>query len=141
MRISTDRIKEETQGFCDIINITPKVQDRVEKEKFQQGLVSLFVSGSTAALTTIEYEPGLIQDLKDFLEKMIPSNKKYHHDDRWGDNNGFSHVRASLLGPSLQVPMVAGKLQLGTWQQIVLLDFDNRPRQREILIQMMGETA
>ncbi len=140
MRISTDRIKEETQGFCDIINITPKVQDRVEKEKFQQGLVSLFVSGSTAALTTIEYEPGLIQDLKDFLEKMIPSNKKYHHDDRWGDNNGFSHLRASLLGPSLQVPMVAGKLQLGTWQQIVLLDFDNRPRQREILIQMMGET-
>jgi len=141
MRISTDRIKEETQGFCDIINITPKVQDRVEKEKFQQGLVSLFVSGSTAALTTIEYEPGLIQDLKDFLEKMIPSNKKFHHDDRWGDNNGFSHLRASLLGPSLQVPMVAGKLQLGTWQQIVLLDFDNRPRQREILIQMMGETA
>ncbi len=141
MRISTDRIKEETQGFCDIINITPKVQDRVEKEKFQQGLVSLFVSGSTAALTTIEYEPGLIQDLKDFLEKMIPSNKKYHHDDRWGDNNGFSHLRASLLGPSLQVPIRAGKLQLGTWQQIVLLDFDNRPRQREILIQMIGETA
>jgi secondary thiamine-phosphate synthase enzyme len=113
----------------------------VERERFQQGLVSLFVSGSTAALTTIEYESGLIQDLKDFLEKMIPSNRKYHHDDRWGDNNGFSHLRASFLGPSLQVPMVAGKLQLGTWQQIVLLDFDNRPRQREILIQMIGETA
>jgi len=141
MRIRTDRLKEKTQGFCDIINITPKVQDHVERERFQQGLVSLFVSGSTAALTTIEYEPGLIQDLKDFLEKMIPSNRKYHHDDRWGDNNGFSHLRASLLGPSLQVPMVAGKLQLGTWQQIVLLDFDNRPRQREILIQMMGETS
>ncbi len=104
-------------------------------------MVSLFVSGSTAAITTIEYEPGLIQDLKDFLEKMIPSNRKYHHDDRWGDDNGFSHLRASILGPSLQVPMVAGKLQLGTWQQIVLLDFDNRPRQREILIQMMGETT
>jgi secondary thiamine-phosphate synthase enzyme len=141
MRIRTDRLKEETQGFCDIINITPKVQDYVERERFQQGLVSLFVSGSTAALTTIEYESGLIQDLKDFLEKMIPSNRKYHHDDRWGDNNGFSHLRASLLGPSLQVPIRAGKLQLGTWQQIVLLDFDNRPRQREILIQMMGETA
>ena len=141
MRICTDRLKEETQGFCDIINITPKVQDYVERERFQQGLVSLFVSGSTAALTTIEYESGLIQDLKDFLEKMIPSNRKYHHDDRWGDNNGFSHLRASLLGPSLQVPIRAGKLQLGTWQQIVLLDFDNRPRQREILIQMIGETA
>ena len=141
MRIRTDRLKEETQGFCDIINITPKVQDYVERERFQQGLVSLFVSGSTAALTTIEYEPGLIQDLKEFLEKMIPSNKKYHHDDRWGDDNGFSHLRASILGPSLLVPMVAGKLQLGTWQQIVLLDFDNRPRRREILIQMMGEAT
>ncbi len=167
MRICTDRLKEETQGFCDIVNITTKVQDCVERERFQQGLVSLFVSGSTlrepqggeetrttAALTTIEYESGLIQDLKDFLEKMIPSNRKYHHDARWGDNNGFSHLRASLLGPSLQVPMVAGNLQLGTWQQIVLLDFDNRPpfenlrvvrrlepRQREILIQMIGETA
>ena len=141
MRIHTAQLEEETQGFCDIINITPKVQDQVERERFQRGLVSLFVSGSTAALTTIEYEPGLIQDLKEFLEKMIPSNKKYHHDDRWGDDNGFSHLRASILGPSLQVPMVAGKLQLGTWQQIVLLDFDNRPRRREILIQMMGETT
>jgi len=141
MRIHTAQLEEETQGFCDIINITPKVQDQVERERFQRGLVSLFVSGSTAAITTIEYEPGLIQDLKEFLEKMIPSNKKYHHDDRWGDNNGFSHLRASILGPSLQVPMVAGKLQLGTWQQIVLLDFDNRPRRREILIQMMGETT
>ncbi len=137
----TARLKEQTQGFCDIINITPKVQDYVERERFQRGLVSLFVSGSTAALTTIEYEPGLIQDLKEFLEKMIPSNKKYHHDDRWGDDNGFSHLRASILGPSLQVPIGAGKLQLGTWQQIVLLDFDNRPRQREILIQMMGEAT
>lgn len=141
MRIHTARLTEETQGFCDIINITPKVQDLVGRERFQRGLVSLFVSGSTAAITTIEYEPGLIQDLKEFLEKMIPANKKYHHDDRWGDDNGFSHLRASMLGPSLQVPMVAGKLQLGTWQQIVLLDFDNRPRQREILIQMMGEAT
>ncbi len=141
MKIHTARLEEETQGFCDIINITPKVQDHVERERFQRGLVLLFVSGSTAALTTIEYEPGLIQDLKEFLEKMIPSNKKYHHNDRWGDDNGFSHLRASILGPSLQVPIGAGKLQLGTWQQIVLLDFDNRPRRREILIQMMGEAT
>ena len=97
-------------------------------------------SDSTASLTTIEYEPGLIRDLKDLLERLIPSNKRYHHDERWGDDNGFSHLRASLLGPSLQVPIEAGQLLLGTWQQIVLLDFDNRPRTREILIQMIGET-
>jgi len=139
MRVSTKKLFEKTEGFCDIIDITAKVQDQVQKEKIQRGLAALFVSGSTASLTTIEYEPGLIQDLKEFLEKFIPSNKKYHHDDRWGDNNGFSHLRASLLGPSLQVPIDNGQLLLGTWQQIVLLDFDNRPRRREILVQLMGE--
>ncbi len=140
MKVYTHRLEEKTQGFCDIINITTKVQDQVKREKIRRGLVCLFVSGSTASLTTIEYEPGLIRDLKDFLERLIPSNKRYHHDERWGDNNGFSHLRASLLGPSLQIPIEAGQLLLGTWQQIVLLDFDNRPRTREILIQMIGET-
>ncbi|NIO09983.1 MAG: YjbQ family protein, partial [Deltaproteobacteria bacterium] len=133
-------MKEQTQGFCDIINITSKVQNQVEKDGVREGLASIFVSGSTAALTTMEYEPGLIQDVKEFLEKIVPSNRRYHHDDRWGDDNGFSHLRASLLGPSVQVPIGSGKLLLGTWQQIVLLDFDNRPRQREILLQLMGET-
>ncbi len=141
MRISTKKLFEKTEGYCDIIDITAKVQEQVQKEKIQRGLASLFVSGSTASLTTIEYEPGLIQDLKEFLEKFIPSDKKYHHDDRWGDNNGFSHLRASLLGPSLQVPIDNGQLLLGTWQQIVLLDFDNRPRRREILVQLMGENG
>ena len=141
MRISTKKLFEKTEGYCDIIDITAKVQEQVQKEKIQRGLASLFVSGSTASLTTIEYESGLIQDLKEFLEKFIPSNKKYHHDDRWGDNNGFSHIRASLLGPSLQVPIDNGQLLLGTWQQIVLLDFDNRPRRREILVQLMGENG
>ena len=141
MRISTKKLFEKTEGYCDIIDITAKVQEQVQKEKIQRGLASLFVSGSTASLTTIEYEPGLIEDLKEFLEKFIPSNKKYHHDDRWGDNNGFSHLRASLLGPSLQVPIDNGQLLLGTWQQIVLLDFDNRPRRREILVQLMGENG
>ncbi len=141
MKVYTTKLTEKTEGYCDIIDITAKVQEQVQKEKIQRGLASLFVSGSTASLTTIEYESGLIQDLKEFLEKFIPSNKKYHHDDRWGDNNGFSHIRASLLGPSLQVPIDNGQLLLGTWQQIVLVDFDNRPRRREILVQLMGENG
>lgn len=141
MKIHTTRLTEKTQGFCDIIDITAKVQEQVQKEKLQKGLATLFVSGSTAALTTVEYEPGLINDLKEILEKLIPSDKKYHHDDRWGDDNGFSHLRASLFGPSLQIPIESGRLVLGTWQQIVLLDFDNRPRTREIVVQIMGEIA
>jgi len=140
MKIQTRKLVEETEGYCDIIDITPKVQEQIQKERIKIGLATLFVSGSTAALTTMEYEPGLIKDLKELLERFIPSNKKYHHDDRWGDDNGFSHLRASLFGPSLQVPIESGRLLLGTWQQIVLLDFDNRPRTREIVIQIMGET-
>lgn len=140
MKISTTKLTEKTQGYCDIIDITAKVQGQIQKEKIHRGLATLFVSGSTAALTTIEYEPGLVEDLKELLERFIPSNKKYHHDDRWGDDNGFSHLRAALLGPSLQIPIESGRLLLGTWQQIVLLDFDNRPRTREIMIQIMGET-
>ena len=140
MKVHTTKLTETTQGFCDIIDITAKVQERIRQEKVHNGLATLFVSGSTAALTTIEYEPGLVKDLKEVLERLIPSDKKYHHDDRWGDDNGFSHLRASLFGPSVQIPIESGRLLLGTWQQIVLLDFDNRPRTREILLQIMGET-
>ncbi|MBI3001264.1 MAG: YjbQ family protein [Deltaproteobacteria bacterium] len=140
MKIHTEKLVEKTRGFCDIIDITAKVQEQVKKEKVQKGLATLFVSGSTAALTTLEYEPGLVEDMKELLERLIPSNKKYHHDDRWGDDNGFSHLRASLFGPSLQIPIESGRLLLGTWQQIVLLDFDNRPRTREVALQIMGET-
>ncbi|MBI3059211.1 MAG: YjbQ family protein [Deltaproteobacteria bacterium] len=139
MKIQTRKLTEKTQGRCDIIDITAKVQEQVQKEKIKRGLATLFVSGSTAALTTIEVEPGLVQDLKELLEKLIPSDKKYHHDDRWGDDNGFSHLRASLFGPSLQVPIDSGRLLLGTWQQIILVDFDNRPRTREVMVQIMGE--
>lgn len=139
MKVHTAKLTEKTQGFCDIIDITAKVQDQVQKEKIQKGLATVFVSGSTAALTTIEYEPGLIQDLKELVEKLIPSNKRYHHDDRWGDDNGFSHLRASLFGSSLQIPIDSGRLLLGTWQQIVLVDFDNRPRTREVVVQVIGE--
>lgn len=140
IKIHTKKLSEQTAGFCDIIDITGKVREQIEKQKMERGLVTLFVSGSTAALTTIEYEPGLVQDLREFVEKLIPSDRKYHHDDRWGDDNGFSHLRASLFGPSLAIPIENGRPVLGTWQQIVLLDFDNRPRAREIIIQLIGET-
>jgi len=140
MKIFTAKLTQKTQGFCDIIDITAKVQDLVKKEKIQRGQMTLFVSGSTAALTTIENESGLVQDLKDFVEKLIPSDRRYHHDARWGDDNGFSHLRASLFGPSLAVPIENGRPLLGTWQQVVLLDFDNRPRTREIIVQLIGES-
>lgn len=140
MKIFTTKLTQKTQGFCDIIDITAKVRDVIEKEKVQRGQVTLFVSGSTAALTTIENESGLVQDLKEFIERLIPSARKYHHDARWGDDNGFSHLRASLFGPSLAVPIENGQPLLGTWQQVVLLDFDNRPRTREITVQLIGES-
>jgi secondary thiamine-phosphate synthase enzyme len=140
LKIRAYKITEKTAGFCDIIDITAKVNEHLEKEKIQNGLATLFVSGSTAALTTIEHEPGLIQDLKEFVETIMPSDRRYHHDDRWSDDNGFSHLRASLFGPSLAIPIEDGRLCLGTWQQIVLLDFDNRARTREITVQLMGES-
>lgn len=140
MRIFTSKITEKTAGFCDIIDITPKINEHIEQRKVRQGLISVFVSGSTAAITTIEYEPGLIKDLKEFVEKLIPSSRKYHHDDRWGDDNGFSHLRASLFGPSITIPIDNGRPLLGTWQQVILLDFDNRPRTREITVQLIGES-
>jgi secondary thiamine-phosphate synthase enzyme len=139
-KIHTKKLSEKTSGFCDIIDITALVREQIEQEKIERGLVSLFVSGSTAALTTIEHEPGLLRDLKEFIEQLIPSGRRYHHDDRWGDDNGFSHLRASLFGPSLAIPIENGRLLLGTWQQVVLLDFDNRPRTREIIVQLIGET-
>lgn len=141
IKIYTKKFSQKTSGFCDIIDITAKVREHIEKEKIKEGLVTVFVSGSTAALTTIEFESGLVQDLKEVVEKLIPSDRRYHHDDRWGDDNGFSHLRAALFGPSLAIPIENGRSVLGTWQQIVLLDFDNRPRTREIMVQLMGENA
>jgi secondary thiamine-phosphate synthase enzyme len=140
IKIQTKKLSEKTSGFCDVIDITAKVLEHIATEKIHRGLVTLFVAGSTAALTTVEHEPGLVQDLKEFVEKLIPSDRKYHHDDRWGDDNGFSHLRASLFGPSLAIPIENGRPLLGTWQQVVLLDFDNRPRTREIIVQLIGET-
>jgi len=123
-----------TQGFNDILNITPQVSRAVEQAGVRQGVAHLFVAGSTAALTAIEFEPGALQDLKRALDQIAPMNAEYAHNAAWGDGNGYAHLRAALLKPSLCVPIAGGRLTLGTWQQIVLIDFDNRPRQRKILV-------
>ena len=138
--LQTKKFTERTAGHCDIIDITARIHKAIEKEQIHDGLITAFVSGSTAALNTIEYESGLIQDLKESVERLIPSDRRYHHDDRWGDDNGFSHLRAALFGPSIALPVQNDKVCLGTWQQVILLDFDNRPRTREIILQLIGET-
>lgn len=127
-----------TTADTDVIDITNHVSDKVAGTGISEGHVLLFVPGSTAALTTIEYESGVIEDLKEAIERLTPRGILYRHDARWGDGNGYSHVRAALLGPSLAIPVIDGQMTLGTWQQIVLLDFDNRPRQRQITGQIFG---
>jgi secondary thiamine-phosphate synthase enzyme len=139
MRILTDSISLSTQGYSDMHDITEEVSRRLIDHELSNGTVTIFVPGSTGGLTTIEYEPGLERDFSELMEKLMPSDVVYHHDARWGDGNGFSHVRASLLGPSLTVPFKAGRMLLGTWQQIVFLDFDNRSRSRNLILQFMGE--
>ncbi len=120
-------------------DLTQDVSKKLSENKLQNGILNLFVPGSTGALTTIEHEPGLVEDFSELMEKVIPSNVTYHHDAKWGDGNGFSHVRAALVGASLNVPFSNGRLNLGTWQQIVFIDFDNRSRSRMVLLQFMGE--
>ena len=139
MPVITDYISISTKGFTDIIDITSDVHKVIKKSGLIKGTATVFVSGSTAGITTIEYEPGLLKDLPEALEKIAPMSKTYFHDATWGDGNGFSHVRAALLGCSLTVPFTDSRLLLGTWQQIVVIDFDNRSRQREIVVQMIGE--
>ena len=130
-----------TTADTDVIDITNYVSDKVAGTDISEGHVLLFVPGSTAALTTIEYESGVIEDLKEAIERLAPRGILYRHDARWGDGNGYSHVRAALLGPSLTIPVIDGRMTLGTWQQIVLLDFDNRPRQRQITGQIFGKVG
>lgn len=139
MKVISDSLSFSTRGFSDMKDLTGDVSKKLAENKLQNGIVNLFVPGSTGGLTTIEYESGLVQDFSELMEKIIPSNVTYHHDARWGDGNGFSHVRSSLLGPSLTVPFSDGTLSLGTWQQIVFLDFDNRSRSRTIVLQFIGE--
>ena len=137
--VVTKKIDLQTKGECDIIDITPQVERQVAETNISSGTVTVFVAGSTAGITTIEYEPGLVADFQRVWERVAPKNTHYDHDRRWGDGNGYSHVRASLLGPSLLIPFADRRLTLGTWQQIVVVDFDNRPRSRQVVVQIMGE--
>lgn len=137
--VVTKKISLQSKGQCDIIDITAQVEQQVAETSMNSGTVTLFVAGSTAGVTTIEFESGLLSDFKDMWERNVARSIPYDHDRRWGDGNGYSHVRASLLGASLVVPFSDKRLALGTWQQIVLVDFDNRPRSRQIILQIMGE--
>ena len=137
--VISKKLTLNTQGNGHTVDITSGVDRAVKESGVTSGVVTLFVVGSTAALTTIEYEDGAVADLGRVFESIAPRGAEYEHHLRWGDDNGHSHVRAALLGPSLSVPFVGGRLTLGTWQQIILIDFDTRPRQREVVAQIIGE--
>jgi len=139
MKVISKRIMLNTKGSGDLLDITDEISRALAASKLQAGILTVFVIGSTAAITTFEYEPGLVKDVKDFYERLIPSGARYKHDETWGDANGFSHLRASLQRPSLTIPFESGKLSLGTWQQVVLAEFDSRPRKRTVVVQMIGE--
>lgn len=139
MTAATKSFHINTKGETDILDITSYVSEEIQDSGIENGIVTVFVAGSTAGITSIEYESGVIQDLKDAIERIAPRNIPYKHDARWGDGNGFSHVRAALLGASFTVPLKNKRMLLGTWQQIVLIDFDNRSRSREIIVQILGE--
>jgi secondary thiamine-phosphate synthase enzyme len=137
--VLTREISLSTKGNCDIHDVTRRVADVVKGTELSDGTVTVFTPSSTSALTTIEYEPGALADLERLLDEIIPTDRDYCHNLRWGDGNGHSHVRAALMGPSITVPVVDGHLALGTWQQLIFLDFDNRSRSRRIIVQVMGE--
>jgi secondary thiamine-phosphate synthase enzyme len=139
MKVINKTFTVRTQGFCDLINITGHAALILADSGLGDGVVTLFVVGSTAALTTFEYEPGVVGDMSELYEKLVPMKKGYHHDATWGDANGFSHARAALQGPSLAIPFAEGRMLLGTWQQIVLCDFDNQGRNRKIAVNIIGE--
>lgn len=139
MSIITKEIRLQTKGNCDLVDITPQVAKEVEGAGVNNGTVTLFITGSTAGVTTIEYEPRLLSDFKDMWDRLMPQDMPYEHNKTWGDGNGHSHVRASLLGASMTIPFVNKRLTLGTWQQIGFVDFDNRPRSRTMVLQIIGE--
>ena len=137
--VESKTLQFSSKGNCDIIDITPQVGQAIYESSVDSGTVTVFITGSTAGVTTVEYEPGLIDDLEKLFERIAPRNIPYGHDARWGDGNGHSHVRASLLGSSLVVPFNSKRMMLGTWQQIIVIDFDNKPRNRTVMLQIMGE--
>ena len=139
MSVYSDQINIKTDGEVDIIDITGEIQNSIDKSKLKDGIICIFVPGSTGTLTTIEYEPGLMKDLPQALEKIAPKGIYYNHHETWHDDNGHSHVRASLMGPSITVPFRNKKLIHGTWQQIVFVELDTSPRNREIIVQIVGE--
>ncbi|MCI4625823.1 MAG: secondary thiamine-phosphate synthase enzyme YjbQ [Candidatus Magnetoovum sp. WYHC-5] len=139
MTVINETLTVQTKGYGHLINITDQLSSVLKASGVKKGILTVFVVGSTASITTFEYEPGLIKDMGELYEKLVPSNKTYHHDATWGDGNGFSHVRAALQGPSLTVPFEDSSLYLGTWQQVVIADFDNRPRNRSFVINIIGE--
>ena len=139
MAVQTQSISLSTRGNADMQDITPQVSSAVSKSSLKNGIVTVFCPSSTSALTTIEYESGCLSDLRRLFDEILPTGRDYAHNARWGDGNGHSHARAALLGASLTVPFVDNHLTLGTWQQIIYVDFDNRPRGRELVAQVMGE--
>jgi secondary thiamine-phosphate synthase enzyme len=139
MPVKTGNIAINTRGNTDIMDITRELERLVTESGLKSGTMTVFCPSSTSGLTTVEYEPGAISDLKGMFEELVPSQRDYAHNATWGDGNGYSHMRASLLGPSLTIPFIERSLTLGTWQQIIYIDFDIRPRQRELVVQMMGE--
>jgi secondary thiamine-phosphate synthase enzyme len=139
MKQTTSYISLSTKGNIDILDITDEVISKLRQSKLKDGIVNISVLGSTSALTTCEFEAGLIKDLKDVFQRLIPKNKGYAHDGTWADGNAHSHLRASIVGPSLTISFIDGQLYLGTWQQIIFIDFDNRPRKRKLLLQFIGE--
>lgn len=139
MKILTEYIQLDTDPEIDIIDISDQVRDLIEQHRIESGQVTLFVPGSTGGITTIEYEPGLLKDLPKFWEQLAPAGKTYHHNETWHDGNGHSHIRATLTQPDLTIPIVRGELTLGTWQQIIFIDFDVPARKRELVVQIIGE--
>ena len=139
MAVRSFAFQLQAKGFSDILDVTSQVDEFLAQSKLLNGVVTVFTPGSTAGITTIEFENGAVADLKKAIGRLAPEGIHYDHDVRWGDGNGFAHVRAALVGPSLSVPFKEGRLQLGTWQQIVAIDFDNRSRTREIIVQVVGE--
>lgn len=139
MTVKTTFISLNTQGNADIRDITDQISKAISKSGLVSGIATIFCPSATSALTTIEYESGAVSDLRRLFDEIVPSNREYAHNQRWHDGNGHSHVRAALLGPSLTIPFVEGQLMVGTWQQVIYVDFDNRPRQRKLVVQLIGE--
>ncbi len=139
MQIITKRINVSSKGNTDIIDLTSQAVQILQQSGLKEGQMTVFAPGATAAVSTVEYEPGLLKDIPEMLDKIAPQGPPYHHDQTWHDGNGHSHLRATLMGPSMTIPFENGALILGTWQQIILLDFDNRQRQRSIVCQLIGE--